>query len=97
MSQQEFGNKIKVAGIWQLVLNFTVIGILPAAIWGIVTSCQILTTKWDDPECENSKMMWGLLGLFLLGGIANIVFGAKVANSNVSSIPSKTAKAERME
>ena len=36
----------------------------------------IMLTDWKISELQNSKIVWGVIGLLLLGNIANIAFGS---------------------
>lgn len=52
-----------------------------AFIVGIVNfvyTIKIMTTQWNNPQLDSSdKILWGLLSIFLLGPISNIIFGSK--------------------
>ncbi len=80
MSKLELGKQIKKRGIIGLVLIFTIIGAIVTLIFDIINAIKILTTDWEDQELNNSKTIWGILSLILLGPIATIIFGNMVIN-----------------
>lgn len=50
------------------------IGIVIGNIAGFVNSIIILVTHWSDPKIEKIKVMWGVLGILLLGSLATLIF-----------------------
>ena len=57
----------------------------------LAAAIMILATDWQNQEINDSKLLWGLLGLLLIPAIAPIVFGNKavrILSNNTSSNPS---------
>ncbi len=54
------------------------ISILLAAITRIISSIYILVGDWDQ---SSDSLLWGLLDLTILGGIAGLIFVSKAKNS----------------
>ncbi len=55
--------------LWAPVFLF-----LAAGICELVAAIKILATNWQNPNVESSKVLWGLLAIFLLPIIAPLVF-----------------------
>ncbi len=56
-----------------------------SAIISLVAAIMILTTDFENTEANSSKMLWGILSIFLLGPIAVLVFtGKNMKNLNDS-------------
>ncbi len=73
-------NGIKVRGIVGVVLFFTIFGIVVSLILSFIDAIIILSTDWKNKELDESKILWGLLTLLLLGSIGSLVFGIKAVN-----------------
>ncbi len=54
----------------------SVIGILVAAILSFAGSLIILITDFKNKEINESRILWGLLSLFLLGSVGLIIFSS---------------------
>lgn len=65
---------MKTMSIVTIVLCLIVIGLFIALIMNIVYAIKIMSTKWAGPATDESKTLWGLLTLLLLGPIASLVF-----------------------
>ena len=68
---------IKIRAIVGIVLIFTLIGIIASLIISLIDGIIILSTDWNNKELNDSKLLWGLLTLLLLGPIGSLVFGIK--------------------
>lgn len=75
MDLEKKAQGLKVRGIVGIVLIFTLIGAIVSLIFAIMDSITILTTDWKNEELNNSKTLWGILGLLILGNIATLIFG----------------------
>ena len=51
----------------------------------LTSSILILTTKWENKELDDCKTLWGILDLFVIPGIAAIVFSIKACNEYASN------------
>ncbi len=49
-------------------------------IGSLVGNILILATDWKNKTLNDAKLVWGLLGILLLGGISGWVFGQKAKN-----------------
>lgn len=58
----------------------TIIACVVGGICSFVSTIMILACDWKYPELQSSKILWGVLGLFLLGWISGWVFGVKAKN-----------------
>lgn len=73
-------HKIKIWSIVSLVLFFTLFLTIVSIVISIVNCIIILSTEWEDEKINDDKLLWGLLGLFLLGPIATIIFSSSTEN-----------------
>jgi len=55
-----------------------------SSIWNLVLSIIILAQVWENKVVSDSKILWGLLALFLLGSIATLIFSV----TNIKKIKS---------
>ncbi len=74
------GKSMKIRNIIGIVLFFTIIGIIASAIIALIDSILILVTNFKNDELDKKKILWGLLGLLLLGNIACLIFAIKMIN-----------------
>lgn len=66
--------KIKTESIISLVLFFTIIFTIVSLVLTIVASVRILSTTWNNKEVEDSKIIWGILSILILGPIGTLIF-----------------------
>ncbi|MGL4183767.1 MAG: hypothetical protein ACRCRP_01395 [Metamycoplasmataceae bacterium] len=75
------GEKIKKISIVSIVLYCLFILIIPVivgAIISLVYSIKIISNKYYDESLEKDKILWGLLGILLIGPIATLIFANKM-------------------
>lgn len=68
---------IKIRSIVSIVLIFTLIGIIASLILCLIDGIIILSTDWNNKELDESKLLWGLLTLLILGPISSLIFSIK--------------------
>lgn len=74
IEEQQKLKGIKILSIWSLVLWVTLIFSFVGLILSIIAGIQILTTDWQDEKLRDSKTLWGILTLVILGPIASLIF-----------------------
>ncbi|MDE5651550.1 MAG: hypothetical protein K2H80_00575 [Ureaplasma sp.] len=79
-NQLELLKKIKTTSIISLVLIFTLIGVIVTWILDIINAVRILSTKWVKQEVENSKLIWGIFTIVVLGPISSLIFSCIAIN-----------------
>lgn len=72
------GKAMKTRNIIGIVLIFTLIGIFASVIISLIDSIKIITTDYKNQELNDDKLLWGILGLVLLGNIACLIFASKM-------------------
>ena len=65
---------IKTKSIIGLVLFFTLIGSIFTFILDIINAVEIISTKWKNKEVEESKVIWGIFTIIILGPISSLIF-----------------------
>ncbi len=74
MDQIKELKSIKTRSIVSLVLFITILGLIVSLVLNLIDCIKILSTKWENKEVEDSKLLWGILSLVLLGPIGSLVF-----------------------
>lgn len=74
MDQIKELKSIKIRSIVSLVLFITILGLIVSLVLNLIDCIKILSTKWENKEVEDSKLLWGILSLVLLGPIGLLVF-----------------------
>ncbi len=67
--------KVLYKYMWLSIIMLVTFSI--AGIGSLIANIMVLSTDWKNPSLNESRMLWGLLGIFLLGGISGWVFGNK--------------------
>ncbi len=71
--------------------------VIVAGICELVAAIKILATNWQNPQVESTKVLWGLLAIFLLPIIAPLVFVGQArpfirnSNNQTTNTPTPTA------
>ena len=61
-----------------------ILGLVVSSIFSITGSILILVTDFKNNEVNNSRMLWGLLSLLLIGPIGIIIFTKNIAGKLVN-------------
>ncbi len=61
-----------------------ILGLVVSSIFSITGSILILATDFKNNEVNNSRMLWGLLSLLLIGPIGIIIFTKNIAGKLVN-------------
>ncbi len=80
MEQVKKLKSIRTKSIIALVLIFTIIGAIVTFILDIINAIQILSTNWSNKEVEESKIVWGIFTIIILGPISSLVFSCSALN-----------------
>ncbi|MGL5590906.1 MAG: hypothetical protein ACRDCH_02440 [Metamycoplasmataceae bacterium] len=75
------GKAMKTRNIIGIILWFTVIGAFASLIISLIDSIYILSTDFRNKELNNTKLLWGLLSLLLIGNIGCLVFANKMMSA----------------
>ncbi len=76
---------VSSSSLWTILIIFGSLTFSVSAIISLVAAIMILTTDFENTEANSSKMLWGILSIFLLGPIAVLVFtGKNMKNLNDS-------------
>ncbi len=68
---------ITTVAVWNSALIVVTFGLVVSSILAVVGSILILSTDFKNNDVNDSKILWGLLSLFLIGPIGLIVFAKK--------------------
>lgn len=74
MNDLDLLKKIKISSIVSLIFMFTLFLILVTLIIDIVNAIRILSTNWQNKETNDSKIIWGIFTVIILGPIASLIF-----------------------
>ncbi|MGL5520059.1 MAG: hypothetical protein ACRDBR_01355 [Metamycoplasmataceae bacterium] len=75
------GEEMKKLSIVSIVLYCLFILILPLVIGSIIAlvySIKIISDNYYDESLEKDKILWGLLGILVIGPIATLIFANKM-------------------
>lgn len=85
-NQLQLLKKIRTTSIVSLVLIFTIIGAIVTLILDIINAIRILSTTWIRPDVDNSKIIWGIFTVIILGPISSLIFSCMAISKYESPV-----------
>ncbi|MGL5357636.1 MAG: hypothetical protein ACRDA7_02460 [Metamycoplasmataceae bacterium] len=72
------GEEIKKLSIVSIVLYCLIFSSIIGWIIALVYSIKIISDNYYDENLEKDKILWGLLGILVIGPIATLIFANKM-------------------